>query len=232
MWWHVGVIILRNRMLQRSKKIIQLWKAALYAHARGLPKELWAEACNAAVYILNRTWPIAVKGNTPLEMLTGSYGTAGNLRVCQQLGFQVYYGFWRACFSNVDFTGVKENRLSTTGIIATFADGAMSWTSRLQKPTALSTPETDYCCKCRNWSFSVVEVPPVRTVVWPRHQNTDAVHRQRQLYQTNQESAVSHKFEGQKTSMTTSEIIDGRSQLADLLTKPIKSVRFAILGVW
>jgi hypothetical protein len=35
-------------------------------------------------------------------------------------------------FNNADLAGVKETRRSTTGIKGTFADGAMSWTSRLQ----------------------------------------------------------------------------------------------------
>ena len=45
-------------------------------------------------------------------------------------------------FSNADFARVKETRRSTTNTIATFADGTMSWTSRVQKPTALSTTLT------------------------------------------------------------------------------------------
>jgi hypothetical protein len=47
--------------------------------ARGLPKELWAEACNTAVYILNRTGPTPVESKTPLELWTGSYATLGHL---------------------------------------------------------------------------------------------------------------------------------------------------------
>jgi transposase InsO family protein len=50
-------------------------------HSSGLPKELWAEACNTAVYILNRTGPTPVEGKTPLELWTGSYATFGHLRV-------------------------------------------------------------------------------------------------------------------------------------------------------
>jgi len=36
-------------------------------HASRLPKEMWAEACNTAVYILNYTGLIPVEGKTPLE---------------------------------------------------------------------------------------------------------------------------------------------------------------------
>jgi len=42
-------------------------------------------------------------------------------------------------FSDADLAGDKVTRRSTTGVIAIFADGAVSWTSELQKTTALST---------------------------------------------------------------------------------------------
>ena len=41
--------------------------------------------------------------------------------------------------SDADFAGDKVTKRSTTGVIAIFADGAVSWTSQLQKTTALST---------------------------------------------------------------------------------------------
>jgi len=50
-------------------------------HTSGLLKELWAEACNTAVYILNCTGPKPVESKTPLELWTGSYATLGHLHV-------------------------------------------------------------------------------------------------------------------------------------------------------
>ena len=50
-------------------------------HTSGLPKEMWAEACNTAVYILNCTGPTPVEGKAPLELWTGSYATVGHLCV-------------------------------------------------------------------------------------------------------------------------------------------------------
>jgi NAD/NADP transhydrogenase alpha subunit len=46
-------------------------------------------------------------------------------------------------FSDADFAGDKLIRRSTMGVIAIFADSAVSWTSQLQKMTALSTNETE-----------------------------------------------------------------------------------------
>ena len=45
-------------------------------------------------------------------------------------------------FSDADFAGDKVTRHSTTGVIAIHAD-AVSWTSQLQKKTALSTTEAE-----------------------------------------------------------------------------------------
>jgi hypothetical protein len=50
-------------------------------HASGLPKELWAEACNTVVYILSRTGPTPVEGKTSLELWTRSQATLGHLHV-------------------------------------------------------------------------------------------------------------------------------------------------------
>ena len=47
-------------------------------------------------------------------------------------------------FTDADFAGDLDCRLSTSGYLFTFAGGAISWQSKLQKCTALSTTETEY----------------------------------------------------------------------------------------
>jgi len=64
---------------QKNHTIVGSARSVL--HASGLPKELWAEACNTVVYILNHTGPTPVEGKTPLELWTRSYATLGHLRV-------------------------------------------------------------------------------------------------------------------------------------------------------
>jgi hypothetical protein len=64
---------------QENRTIVESARSKL--HGSGLPKELWAEACNTAVYILNCTRPTPVEGKTPLELWTGSCATIGHLRV-------------------------------------------------------------------------------------------------------------------------------------------------------
>ncbi|KAL6544050.1 hypothetical protein OROGR_010547 [Orobanche gracilis] len=47
-------------------------------------------------------------------------------------------------YTDLDMAGNEGNRKSTSGYLMTFAGGAVSWQSRLQKCVALSTTETEY----------------------------------------------------------------------------------------
>jgi transposase InsO family protein len=48
------------------------------------------------------------------------------------------------CYTDSDMAGNKDNMKSTSGYLMTFAGGAVSWQSRLQKCVALSTTEAEY----------------------------------------------------------------------------------------
>ena len=65
--------------VQENCTIVESTRSLL--HASGLPKELWAEACNTAVCILSCTGTTPVEVTMPLELWTGSYATLGHLRV-------------------------------------------------------------------------------------------------------------------------------------------------------
>ena len=47
-------------------------------------------------------------------------------------------------FTDADFVGDFDRRLSTSGYLFTFAVGAISWQSKLQKCTALFTTKAEY----------------------------------------------------------------------------------------
>ena len=64
---------------QENRTVVESARS-MYQASR-LPKELWAEACNTAVYIFNHTGPTPVEGKVPLELCTGSYATLGHLHV-------------------------------------------------------------------------------------------------------------------------------------------------------
>lgn len=55
---------------QLNRTLMEKVRAML--HDSQLPKFLWGEALNHAVYLKNRTWTRALKGTTPFEILTGS----------------------------------------------------------------------------------------------------------------------------------------------------------------
>ncbi|CAA0836354.1 Uncharacterized mitochondrial protein AtMg00810 [Striga hermonthica] len=47
-------------------------------------------------------------------------------------------------YTDADMTGDLDSRKSTSGFVFTFAGGAISWQSKLQKSVALSTTEAEY----------------------------------------------------------------------------------------
>jgi hypothetical protein len=57
----------QNGAAEQKKRTLAV-SARSVPRASGLPKELWPEACNNAVYILNRTGPTQVEVKTPLEL--------------------------------------------------------------------------------------------------------------------------------------------------------------------
>ena len=56
-------------------------------HASGLPKFLWAEAAQHAVWLLNRTTTRAIKGMTPYE---AAFGKKPDLKGLREWGEKVY----------------------------------------------------------------------------------------------------------------------------------------------
>ncbi|GJT60916.1 hypothetical protein Tco_1004449 [Tanacetum coccineum] len=63
--------------------------------------------------------------------------------------FQIGYTFGNGkpmlvSYTDLNLAGNKDNMKSTSGYLMTFAGGAVSWQSRLQKCVALSTTEAEY----------------------------------------------------------------------------------------
>lgn len=70
----------QNGCAERTNStIVDLGRTML--SAKDLPKNLWAEAANTAVYVLNRTGPSSVDGKTPRELFTGKQIHLKNLHV-------------------------------------------------------------------------------------------------------------------------------------------------------
>ena len=60
----------QNGAAERENRTI-VEAARAMVHQKELPKKLWAEACNTAVYVLNHTGPTPVEDKTPYELWNG-----------------------------------------------------------------------------------------------------------------------------------------------------------------
>ncbi|GBP95854.1 Retrovirus-related Pol polyprotein from transposon TNT 1-94 [Eumeta japonica] len=67
------------------RTIVESARSMLYA--RDLPLDLWAEAVNCAVYILNRTSSSQTPGKTPYELWNGTKPELGHLKVFGSIGY-------------------------------------------------------------------------------------------------------------------------------------------------
>lgn len=70
----------QNGSAEREMRTI-VEAARTMIHAKNLPIKLWAEATNAAVYILNRTGTSSVKGVSPFELWFGKQPQIDHLKV-------------------------------------------------------------------------------------------------------------------------------------------------------
>jgi len=144
-------------------------------------------------------------------------------------------------FSDADFAGDKATRCSTMGIVAMFSGGAVSWTSQLQKTTALSTTEAEIIAASEG----------AKELVWLKRllsellsdfsskiptlyiDNAGAIKlaKNPEYHKRSKHIEVRHFYVRERylKGDITIEHIDGRKQLADLLTKPIERVRFEML---
>ncbi|GKB41487.1 hypothetical protein Tco_0886429 [Tanacetum coccineum] len=62
-------------------------------------------------------------------------------------------------YTDSDLAGNKDNMKSTSGYLMTFAGGAVSWQSRLQKCVALSTTKAEYVAATECYSLIRLEEP-------------------------------------------------------------------------
>ena len=71
-------------------------------------------------------------------------------------------------YTDADYAGDKDSRKSTSGPLMTFAGGAMSWQSRLQKCISLSTTEAEY----------IAAVEACKEVLWMKNFLQELGHKQ------------------------------------------------------
>lgn len=65
---------------RENRTVVEAARAMMHAHEQ-LPKELWGELVNTAVYVLNRTGPTPVEGKVPYELWFGKKASIKHLRI-------------------------------------------------------------------------------------------------------------------------------------------------------
>lgn len=74
-----------GRAERENRTIVESARSMLYA--RDVPLELWAEAMNCAVYILNRTTSSQTLNKTPFELWNGTKPKLGHMKVFGSIGY-------------------------------------------------------------------------------------------------------------------------------------------------
>ncbi|GBP40447.1 Copia protein [Eumeta japonica] len=78
----------QNGREREIRTIVESARSMLYA--RDLPLDLWAEAVNCAVYILNRTSSSQTPGKTPYELWNGTKPELGHLKVFGSIDMSMF----------------------------------------------------------------------------------------------------------------------------------------------
>jgi hypothetical protein len=144
-------------------------------------------------------------------------------------------------FSDADFAGDKVTRRSTTGFIAIVANGAVSWTSQLQKTTALSTTKAEIIAASEGakelvWlkrllSELLSDFAQKTPVLYIDNASAIKLTKNPEYLKRSKHIEVRHFCVREKylNDDIGIEHVDGKKQLTDLLTKPTEHVRFEAL---
>jgi hypothetical protein len=139
------------------------------------------------------------------------------------------------------FIGDKATRHSATGVIVKFADSAVSWTSQLQRTTALSTTEAKIIAASEGskqlvWlkrllSELLSDFTKKAPILYIDNASVIKLTKNLEYHRRSKHIEVRHFYVRDRylDDDIGIEHTDGRKQLADLLTKPIELVRFEIL---
>jgi hypothetical protein len=144
-------------------------------------------------------------------------------------------------FSDADFAGDKATRRSTTGVIPIFAGGAVSRTSQLQRTTDLSTTEVEIIAASEGakglvWlkrllSELLSDFARRTPVLYIDNASALKLTKNPEYHKRSKHIEVRHFYVRERylNDDIGIEHVDGRKQLADLLTKPIERGQFQVL---
>lgn len=139
-------------------------------------------------------------------------------------------------FSDADYAGDKKTRRSTSGVVATLSEGAITWMSQLQKTVALSTTEAELVAACEGAKEAVwlerllAEMLEKKEVPLLYVDNASAVKLAKNpgFHKRSKHVDVRHFYIRELIAEKKIQVehIPGSKQLADILTKPLEKVKF------
>lgn len=143
-------------------------------------------------------------------------------------------------YTDADFAGDTATRRSTSGMVALLSEGAISWTSQLQKSVALSTTEAEIVAASEGakqlvWLSRLLSdlLEPGKLSPTLHVDNASAVKlaKNPEFHKRTKHIEVRHFYVRERVTNGDLNIkhIEGKEQLADLLTKPLERIRYNIL---
>lgn len=140
-------------------------------------------------------------------------------------------------FCDADFAGEEKSRRSTTGVVAMLSGTAISWSSRLQGSVALSTTEAEFVAASEGakeliWLHRLLQELRVYKdgipVLYCDNASAVKLVKNPEFHKRSKHIEVRHYFvrECHQQGRVDVRHIDGKHQLADVLTKPLERVRF------
>ncbi|CAH1109761.1 unnamed protein product [Psylliodes chrysocephalus] len=169
-------------------------------------------------------------------------------RIIRYLKSTIYYGIKYECNSNLpilfgysdsDYAGDADTRLSTTGYLFKIGNGPVSWCSKRQRSVSLSTTEAEYVAaseatKEAIWIQQLLndigekEVSNIPIKLFIDNQSAIRLIRNPEFYKRTKHVDIRYHFIRQKyeDGQINPDYVHTNNQIADILTKPLAKEKF------
>ncbi|GKD78392.1 hypothetical protein Tco_1341013 [Tanacetum coccineum] len=148
-------------------------------------------------------------------------------------------GFALRAFADADYAGCQDTRRSTSGSAQFLGDKLVSWTSKKQKSTAISTTEAEYialsgCCaqilwirsQLSDYGFTFNKIP-----MYCDNQSVIALCCNNVQHSRSKHIDIRHHFIKEQVENRVVEVyfVETKYQLADIFTKTLPMERFELI---